>query len=71
MWLLIRVGLSPGIRWIVFLAIIIGYEIFEIIMSLTTKFFILEPAKDMLWDIVIALISAGIVELIFLIKGMF
>lgn len=66
-WLLISVGLNPGTRWIVFISLIIGYEIFELIMSATTKLFIFEPFKDVFWDITLAIIAGGIVELIFLI----
>ena len=70
MWLLIAINLSPGARWIVFLSLIIVYEAFEIIMSATTKLFILEPPKDTIWDIIVASIGAGIVELIFWIISM-
>ena len=70
MWLLIAIGLKPGTRWIVFLSIIIIYEIFEVIMGATTQLFIFEPLKDIIWDVLIAVIAAGIVELIFFIKSM-
>lgn len=70
MWVLIVFGLKPKARWITFLAIIILYEVFEIIMSAGTNLFIPEPAKDVIWDIIIASIAAGIVEFIFWIKSM-
>ena len=66
-WMLMFMGLNTGTRWITFLSLIIGYEIFELIMSATTKIFIIEQFKDVFWDITLAIISGGIVELIFLI----
>lgn len=70
MWLLIAVGLKPGTRWIVFVSVIIIYELFELIMSATTQLFVFEPVKDILWDIIIAILAGGIVELIFWIRSM-
>lgn len=65
MTILIAIKLSQEIRWITFFVLIFGYEMFELIMSATTKLFIFEQPKDILWDIILASIAAGIVELIF------
>lgn len=64
---LILINLNPGTRWIIFISLIIGYEIFELIMSATTKLFKFEQFNDIVWDIILASFAAGIIELIFLI----
>jgi len=67
-WFLIFLKIKPLKRWMIFFGLIIIWEVFEIIMSSTTSLFIFEPMKDILWDIILAGIGAGILELILLIK---
>ena len=60
-------GVCPEMRWLVLLTIIIAWELFELVMSATTRLFVFEAPKDIMWDIILAIAAAGIVELIFLI----
>ena len=69
MFLLLFFGLGAGARWIIFLVLILGWEFLEIVLSLTTDLFILEGFRDMMWDIILALIAAGIIELVFFLKN--
>ena len=68
-WALILLRVKPLTRWGILLVALIIWEIFELIMAGTTDLFIFEGFKDIIWDLVIASIGAGIVELIFLIRG--
>ena len=63
-WILIKLKARPSIRWVIFFILILGWEIFEILMSFNTNLFVLEKFADRIWDIIWATIAAGIVEFI-------
>jgi len=67
--ILLLAKVKPSTRYIIFFGLIFGYEVFELIMSSTTRLFEFESVKDIFWDIILASAGAGVIELIFWINN--
>ena len=67
--ILLLTKLKPSTRYYIFFGLIFGYEVFELFMSASTRLFVFESWNDVLWDIIIASLGAGVVELIFWINN--
>lgn len=70
MWVLNILKMKAAWRYLTLLILLVGYEILEFFMytNLTT-IFIPEPFTNVLLDIAVGFIGAGIVDLIFFIKS--
>ena len=67
---LIMVGARGYWKYLILAGLLVLWEVFELVFALNGVFFRLESVKDVIWDIVLALIVGAIVDLSFWISRM-